>query len=174
MTWWNSTYAVPGIEGDAIAPMIASVASVTLSCSLSNQRSRIGVAAPVRISTAFCPSVPSFTNASPSLASAARLPGLKDQGLGGVMISVGSRKSATRSSIASYFGSASASLAENFEISRWVSALSGPSMSERPSGNGVNDDGLRGSISKPWRCSSSSRMISGRSRLFTYAAVDTL
>ena len=44
---------MPGIEGEAIAPMIASVARVTLSCSLSNQRSRIGVAAPVRISTAF-------------------------------------------------------------------------------------------------------------------------
>ena len=30
MTWWNSTYAVPGIDGDAMAPMIASVASVDL------------------------------------------------------------------------------------------------------------------------------------------------
>jgi hypothetical protein len=65
------------------------------------------------------------------------------------MVSVGSRKSATRSSIASYFGRASASLAENLDTSRWVIALSGPSSSERPSGNGVNDDGLRGSISKP-------------------------
>ena len=90
------------------------------------------------------------------------------------MMSVGSRKSATRSSIASYLGSASASLAQNLEISRCVSALSGPSISERPSGNGVNDDGLRGSISKPCRASSRSRMISGRSRLLTYAAVETL
>ncbi len=90
------------------------------------------------------------------------------------MTSVGSRKSATRSSIASYLGSASASLVENFEISRCVCALSGPSMSERPSGNGVNEEGLRGSISKPCRASSRSRMISGRSRLFTYAAVETL
>ena len=83
------------------------------------------------------------------------------------MVSVGSRKSATRSSMASYRGSASASLVENLEISRWVIALSGPSSSERPSGNGVNDDGLRGSISNPWRLSSRSRMISGRSRLLT-------
>ncbi len=165
---------MPGIDGEAIAPMIASVASVTLSCSLSNQRSRIGVAAPVRISTAFCPSVPSLTNARPSFASWSRLPGRSDQGLGGVITRVGSRKSATRSSIASYCGSASASLAENFAISRRVRSLSGPSMSERPSGNGVNDDGLRGSISKPCRASSRSRMISGRSRLFTYAAVETL
>ena len=51
MTWWKSTYAVPGIEGLAIAPMTASVASVPFS-SDSNQRSRIGRAAPVRISTA--------------------------------------------------------------------------------------------------------------------------
>ena len=33
---------MPGIDGLAIAPMIASVASVALSCSDSNQRSRIG------------------------------------------------------------------------------------------------------------------------------------
>jgi hypothetical protein len=165
---------VPGIEGEAIAPMIASVANVTFSCSDSNQRSRIGVAAPARISTAFCPSVPSRTKPSPSFASCTRLAGRSDHGLGGVITSVGSRKSATRSSIASYLGSASASLVENLAISRRVSALSGPSISERPSGNGVKDDGLLGSISNPCRCSSSSRMISGRSRLFTYAAVETL
>ncbi len=158
---------MPGIEGEAIAPMMASVASVTLSCSDSNHRSRIGVAAPARISTAFWPSCPSLRNPSPILASWIRFPGRSDHGLGGVIVSVGSRKSATRSSIASYLGSASASLAENFETSRCVIALSGPSSSERPSGNGVNDEGLRGSISKPWRLSSRSRMISGRSRLLT-------
>jgi hypothetical protein len=53
------------MDGEAIAPMIASVASVTLSCSDSNQRSRIGVAAPARISTAFWPSCPSFRKPSP-------------------------------------------------------------------------------------------------------------
>src|SRR2546425_9786724 len=30
---WNSTYAVPGMEGDAIAPMMASVASAIFSSS---------------------------------------------------------------------------------------------------------------------------------------------
>jgi len=167
MTWWNNTYAVPGMDGDAIAPMMASVARVTLSCSDSNQRSRIGVAAPVRISIAFWPSAPSLAKAIPSLASFMRFPGRNDHGFGGVWTSVGSRKEATRSSIASYFGSASASLAENLAISRWVSALLGPSIKERPSGNGVNDEGLRGSILKPCRLSSRSRIISGRSRLLT-------
>ena len=41
------------------APMIASVASVALSTSLSNQRSRIGRAAPVSSSTASGKSAPS-------------------------------------------------------------------------------------------------------------------
>ena len=60
---------MPGIEGEAIAPIIASVASVTFSCSDSNQRSRIGVAAPVRISIAFCPSGYQLAKLLPSLAS---------------------------------------------------------------------------------------------------------
>ena len=88
-------------------------------------------------------------------------------GLGGVCMSVGSMRSAQRSSIASYFGSASASLRENLLTSRWVISLSGPIMRDRPSGNGEKDDGLRGSSSKPNLCSSSSLMISGRSRLLT-------
>ena len=69
---------------------------------------------------------PSLQEAEPELGELHRFPGLSDQGSGGVCTSVGSRKSATRSSIASYFGSASASFVENLETSRWVSALSGP------------------------------------------------
>src|SRR6184192_2436595 len=65
ITWWNSTYAVPGTVGDAIAPMIASVARAIFSCSDSNQRSRIGRAAPVRISSAAGPSRPSCRNRHP-------------------------------------------------------------------------------------------------------------
>src|SRR2546430_6504648 len=38
---------------------------------------------------------------------------------------------------------------------------SGPINRNRPSGNGVNDEGLRGRSSKPWRGGSRSRMISG-------------
>src|SRR6185437_7322954 len=162
------------MEGDATAPMIASVASVTLSCSLSNQRSSVGRAAPVRISMALTPSRPSLRNCQPSLPRASRSRGLADHGSGGVMSSVGSMNRATRSSISSYRGSESASFAENLLTSRCVRSLSGPSISDRPSGNGVNDDGSRGSISKPWRCSSSSRMMIGRRRLFTYDAVETL
>ena len=48
-----------------------------------------------------------------------------------------------------------------------VISLSGPISSERPSGRGVKLEGLRGSIAKPWRLSSRSRMISGRNRLLT-------
>ena len=55
--------AVPGMEGDAKAPMIASVARVTLSCSDSNQRSRIGRAAPVSNSSPSGISAPSPASA---------------------------------------------------------------------------------------------------------------
>src|SRR5262249_15256588 len=65
MTWWNRTYAVPGIDGDAITPMTASVAKVTFSCSDSNQRSRIGRAALVSTSIAFTASVPSLRKFQP-------------------------------------------------------------------------------------------------------------
>ena len=70
-------------------------------------------------------------------------------GLGGICVSVGSTTAATRSSIATYFGYASASRALNFAISRAFCASSAPSMRYRPSGNGENDDGLRSSSSKP-------------------------
>ena len=89
------------MEGDAIAPMMASVASAILSSSDSNQRSRMGRAAPVRISIACGPVVPSLRKLHPSFASCARLRGRSAQGLGGVRSRVGSMKSATRSSIAS-------------------------------------------------------------------------
>jgi len=52
---------------------------------------------------------------------------------------------AMRSSMASYAGRRAASRAENFETSRWLSAASGPMRSERPSGKGVKEEGLRGS-----------------------------
>ena len=63
------------------------------------------------------------------------------------MVSVGSTTAATRSSIASYCGYRSASRLLNFAISLRVISASEPIISERPSGNGVNDDGLRGSTS---------------------------
>ncbi len=77
--------------------MTASVASVTFNCSDSNQRSRIGRAAPVRISIASAPSLPKPAEL-PGRAcrgSRNRRAGL-DHGSGGVCTSIGSRKSATR------------------------------------------------------------------------------
>ena len=71
MTWWKSTYAVPGIEGLAIAPMTASVASVPFSSSDSNQRSRIGRAAPVMTSTASPARLPAAETTVPARASSA-------------------------------------------------------------------------------------------------------
>ena len=62
---------------------------------------------------------------------------------------VGSTKAATRSSMASYSGYRAASRALNLAISARVCSASGPRVSERPSGSGVNDEGLRGSTSKP-------------------------
>ena len=79
--------------------MIASVASVAFSWSDSNQRSRMVRAAPVRISMAAAPSLPSRRKPSASFRSAHRSPGRPDHGSGGVCTSVGSMKSATRSSI---------------------------------------------------------------------------
>ena len=73
---------MPGIEGVAKAPMIASVAMVAFSCSDSNQRSRIGLAAPVRISIAFWPSVPSFLKSSPSLSSCEQVARRHGPGIG--------------------------------------------------------------------------------------------
>ena len=63
------------------------------------------------------------------------------------MVSVGSTTAATRSSIASYCAYRSASRLLNFAISLRVISASGPIISERLFGNGVNDDGLRGSTS---------------------------
>src|SRR6266576_1447996 len=54
------------MDGEAIAPMMASVASAIFSSSDSNQRSRIGPAAPVRISNAPGPSRPSLKKRQPS------------------------------------------------------------------------------------------------------------
>ena len=104
MTWWKSTYAVPGIEGLAIAPMTASVASVPFSSSDSNQRSRIGRAAPVRISTASPAASPSRRNERPSESIVRRSRGRGCSRSGGAIVSVGSTTAATRSSIASYCG----------------------------------------------------------------------
>jgi hypothetical protein len=92
---------VPGIEGLAMAPMIASVASVAFSSSDSNQRSRIGRAAPVRISTASPAAAPSRRNERPRVKSVRRS---RRRGLsrsGGLIVNVGSMTSAIRSSIAS-------------------------------------------------------------------------
>ena len=84
-----------------MAPIMASVASVPLSCSDSNQRSRIGRAAPVRISTASLMAGPSWRKARPSWKSFQKSlrPGLSK--LGGVIVNVGSITLATRSSMAS-------------------------------------------------------------------------
>ena len=101
----------------AIAPMIASVASVALSCSDSNQRSRIGRAAPVRISTASPGRVTELPERAPQLSSVRRSPSRGRSRSGGVMVSVGSTTAATRSSIASYLGYRSASRLLNLAIS---------------------------------------------------------
>src|SRR5437867_3158035 len=53
------------MDGEAIAPMMASVASAIFSSSDSNQRSRMGRAAPVRISSARGPSRPSRRKRQP-------------------------------------------------------------------------------------------------------------
>src|SRR5438876_1794736 len=105
--------------------MIASVEIVAFTSSDSNQRSRMGLAAPVRISMACCPSAPSLRKFQAIFASCIKLRGDVDQGLGGVSINIGSRKVATRSSIASNFGRLWASFLENLETSRRVISLSG-------------------------------------------------
>src|SRR5204862_396623 len=64
--------------------MMASVASVVFSTSDSNQRSRIGLAAPVRISRAVRPSRPSARKRQASCASFTRWRGASDHGSGGV------------------------------------------------------------------------------------------
>ena len=69
---------LPGIEGVANAPMMASVEIVVFTSSESNQRSRIGLAAPVRISVACLASAPSLRKLHASLASRMRLPGASD------------------------------------------------------------------------------------------------
>ena len=117
---------MPGMDGVANAPIMASVERVVLTSSESNQRSRIGLAAPVRISSAVWPSAPSLRKFHAVWASFIKLPGAFDQGFGGVCISIGSRKAATRSSMASYRGRFWASGFENFETSRCVISLSGP------------------------------------------------
>ena len=95
---------MPGIDGAAIAPITASVASVTLSCSDSNQRSRIGRAAPVRISMASVICGPRFWKERPSLNSFHRPPRPGRTRFGGIIGRVGSTTAATRWSICSYFG----------------------------------------------------------------------
>src|SRR4051812_12464165 len=105
------------MEGVAKAPIIASVEMVVLTSSDSNQRSRIGLAAPVRISTARWPSAPSLRKFQAVRARRIKLRGSIDHGFAGVSVSIGSRKAAILSSIASNFGKFSASLFENLEIS---------------------------------------------------------
>ena len=95
---------MPGIDGAMNAPMIASVAIVPLSSSLSNQRSRIGRAAPVSTSIASPMPGPSRCSARPILPASSSCPRLGRKRLGGICVSVGSTTEATRSSIASYFG----------------------------------------------------------------------
>src|SRR2546422_4524551 len=72
------------MEGVANAPMMASVEIVVLTSSDSNQRSRMGLAAPVRISMAFWPSAPSLRKFQAVLASRIKLPGASDHGVAGV------------------------------------------------------------------------------------------
>ncbi len=85
--------------------MIASVASVDFRASDSNQRSRIGRAAPVSSSAASeAAASPSRPNERPSPSQRRRSPGPGRSRSGGVMAMVGSTSAATRSSIASYSG----------------------------------------------------------------------
>ena len=158
---------MPGIEGLAMAPMMASVARVALSSSDSNQRSSRARAGPVRMSTASEAAEPRRRNDRPRVTSdqRSRTPGRRT--FGGVAVIVGSMKAATRSSMASYEGKRAASRALNFEISRRLRSVSDPSRSERPSRNGVNDDGWRASTSNPYSARRRSRTISSRKRLLT-------
>ena len=85
------------MEGDAMAPMTASVASVTFSCfrfepSVENRPGR------ARRGSRWLQGrrSPSFENRRPSFASRHKSLAGRDHGLGGVSISVGSMKSATR------------------------------------------------------------------------------
>src|SRR5262245_12253525 len=103
------------MEGVAKAPMVASVEMVVLTSSDSNQRSRMGLAAPAKIWRAFSPSLPSFRKFQPICPSRIIFPSELDHGFGGVCRSIGSRNEATRSSMASYLGKLFASFLENFE-----------------------------------------------------------
>ena len=106
--------------------MMASVASVPFSSSDSNQRSRIGRAAPVRISTASPVASPSCRKDRLSVISVRRSPSRGFRRSGGAIVRVGSTTAATRSSIASYCGYRSASRLLNFAISLRVDSPSGP------------------------------------------------
>src|ERR1044072_9036198 len=106
------------MEGVANAPIIASVEIVVLTSSDSNQRSGIGLAAPVRISIARWPSAPSLRKFQAGRARLIKVAGCMDHWVAGVSLSIGSRKDAILSSMASNLGRFSAPRFENFETSR--------------------------------------------------------
>ena len=87
--------------------------------------------------------------------------GTRENRSAGVSRIVGSIATAIRSASPRTRGR-SASRTENLDTSRWFSSGSGPMRRDRPSGNGVNEDGLRGRSWYPCRASSRSRTISGR------------
>ncbi len=95
---------MPGMEGLAMAPMMASVARVALSSTDSNQWSSRGRAAPASTSIASGAPGPRRAKERPRARScrSPRRPGRSR--FGGAMVKVGSMKAATRSSIASYSG----------------------------------------------------------------------
>ncbi len=95
---------MPGVDGDAVAPMTASVASVALSRSDSNQRSRTTRAGAVRISAASPAVAPRRRQRQPIRNSAHRSRGPGRSRSGGRISSSGSTASATRLNSASYFG----------------------------------------------------------------------
>ena len=141
--------------------MIASVASVAFSTSLSNQRSRIGRAAPVSSSTACGKSAPSSPSARYSahsfLPSRSRLPrpmlrqsSGSGSGSGAAWLSTGSSTCghALQKRVVARIGRRIAR-AELARSRAGTAPASAPSSRLRPSGSGVNDDGFRGRIVEP-------------------------
>jgi len=162
----------------ANAPMMASVARVARSTSASNQRSRIGRAAPVTNSVASGSESPKWPRARYNLqsfdVSRRRFanPMLRHSFGRGSMsgadwFKIGSRTSAIFSSQWLYSGYRSASRRLNCAIWSWDARRSGPSRSDRPSSKGVNEEGLRGRMASPCCFSRRSRTISGRNKLIT-------
>ena len=93
---------MPGVDGEAMAPMMASVASVAFTSSDSNQRSRMVRAGAVRISTARGPVRAQLQEAPAGAGEAQEVAGAaRRRGRAASRASVGSMARAIRSSMAS-------------------------------------------------------------------------